>query len=172
VTQADGEDSRAEGGRSADSLVAALAAELEAGDVANEDVERLRAALGGGTEPGSLVARVEKLQRDVDDVLAYADALEVFLEESGTGEQLIAEFREDLTDVRAETKRLRTELDDLRASVERTESRIDDLEDGVDDGFEAVESGLDRLEAEVESLREWRSQVAAVLSEPISEDDG
>jgi hypothetical protein len=177
-------------GSAEESLVAALAAELEEGNVPEEDVERLREALGrSGGERTSTVARVEKLQRDVDEVLAYTDALAEFLDENGTGEELITDFREEVDDFREEVERFEADLDEVASATDRTEGRVDDLETEVEDSFEEVREDLGALRTEVEAvheeleegevaerlseleenvdnLRDWRGRLAQVLQEP------
>ena len=186
----DGPDAQAEGEATEESLVASLAAELEEGNVPDEDVERLRAALGQEESSSkSLVVRVEKLQRDVDEVLAYTDALADFLDENGTGEEMIAEFREEVDDFQAEMERFETDLEEVGTTADRTESRVDELETDLEDGFEDVRDDLTALREEVEevrdeledgdvderlstleedidSLQDWRGRLASVLQEP------
>ena len=196
VLEEDGDDDRQEATSEVDSesteesLVAALATELEDGNVPEEDVERLRGALGQeGRERKSVVVRVEKLQRDVDEVLAYTDALAEFLDESGTGEEVIAEFQEEVDDFRAEVERFGADLDEVETATDRTEGRVDDLEAEVEGGFEDVQADLaglredvegvreeledgdvderlSELEENVENLRDWRGRLASVLQDP------
>jgi hypothetical protein len=186
----DGPDAQAGSEATDESLVASLAAELEEGNVPDEDVERLRAALGQEESSSkSLVVRVEKLQRDVDEVLAYTDALADFLDENGTGEEMIAEFREEVDDFQAEMERFETDLEEVGTTADRTESRVDELETDLEDGFEDVRDDLTALREEVEevrdeledgdvderlstleedidSLQDWRGRLASVLQEP------
>lgn len=157
------------------SLAAALAAELEAGTVPADDVERLRAALGRHPdEPRGVVTRVEKLQHDVDEVLAYTDAL--------------AEFREEIDSFREEMGRLEADLNEAQTAARRAEDRVGDIETAVNDGFEEVkeelrvlraevrgvhragdgdiDERLSKLEQDVGDLRDWRGRLATVLREP------
>lgn len=173
-----------------ESLVGALAAELEEGTVPDDDIARLRAALGQRRgEPKSFVVRLEKLQRDVDKVLAYTDALTEFLDENGTGEEVIADFQEEVTDFREEIESFEADLDEVEAATDRTEGRVDDLETEVGDGFEEfhedmaalreevdevrdeledseVDERLSKLEENISNLRDWRGRLASVLQDP------
>ena len=182
--------SGADTGSTEESLVAALATELEEGNVPEDDVERLREALGQpGSERTSTVVRVEKLQRDVDEVLAYTDALAEFLDENGTGEEMIADFQEQVEDFREEMADFEADLDEVASATDRTEGRVDDLETEVEDRFGDAQEGLDALRGEleevreeledgdvderlseleqnVENLRDWRGRLASVLQEP------
>jgi hypothetical protein len=190
VPDEDGRDAQAGSESTEESLVASLATELEEGNVPDEDVERLRAALGQEESSSkSLVVRVEKLQRDVDEVLAYTDALADFLDENGTGEEMITEFREEVDDFQAEMERFETDLEEVGTTADRTESRVDGLETDLNDGFEDVRDDLTALREEVEevrneledgdvderlstleedidSLQDWRGRLASVLQEP------
>ena len=190
VTDEDGRDAQAGSESTEESLVASLATELEEGNVPDEDVERLRAALGQEESSSkSLMVRVEKLQRDVDEVLAYTDALADFLDENGTGEEMITEFREEVDDFQAEMERFETDLEEVGTAADRTESRVDGLETDLKDGFEDVRDDLTALREEVEevrneledgdvderlstleedidSLQDWRGRLASVLQEP------
>ncbi|MEF8853585.1 MAG: hypothetical protein V5A44_04135 [Haloarculaceae archaeon] len=165
-----GDDARFDEEESTATLVGDLADEIEAGTVPDAEVERLRTALLDGGS-GALTARVEKLQRDVDEVLAYATALEEFLDEHGTGQQLIEsvhddveEVRGEVGDLRADLEETRAELDEARTTADRTATRVDGVEDAVDETLAGVESELDRLDSEVESIQDWRRQLVSVLS--------
>jgi len=103
------------------SVVEELANELEAGTVPDAEIERLRAALFDD-ESGALEARVEKLQRDVDELLAYAGALEAFLDEHGSGEQLIETVRDDVDEVHGA-------VDDLEAELDRVDEKVASLQE-------------------------------------------
>ena len=141
------------------SVVERLAEELESGNVSEEHAERLRVALFDD-DSGSLAARVEKLQRDVDEVLAYASALEAFLDENGTGEEVIAETREEIAEIRSELEDLGTEVAETQRTVDRAATGLDDVEESVAD----VESELERVDSEIESLQEWRRELVSVMS--------
>lgn len=177
-------------GSAEESLVAALATELEEGNVPEDDIERLQAALGQHRDGRkSVVVRVEKLQRDVDEVLAYTDALAEFLDENGTGEEVITEFQEEVDDFREEMERFEADLDEVQTATDRTEGRVDGLETEVEDGLDEVQESLgalredvedvreelegghvderlSQLEQNVENLRDWRGRLAQVLQDP------
>jgi len=77
------------------SIAARLAAEIRDGTVDDDDLETIQSELD--LEPaGPEIAKVEHLQTRVEEVTAYTDALETFLEENGTGAQLIEELQTDL----------------------------------------------------------------------------
>ncbi len=78
-----------------------MAQEIRDQNVSPEDVKLLKRALDAVSEDDSDTggvndARIQRIQSDVADLRAYTDALEEFLEENGTGEDMIQEFGERL----------------------------------------------------------------------------
>jgi len=157
---ADGEAETA----SVESLVGALAAELRNGNVDEDDVKLLRKAFdlvddGSG---GSVDARIQRLQTEVADLLAYTDALEEFLDENGTAEQTIEGFREEVESLQSELQEVgelarghEEALADVQTTVDGVESTVDSLEselDGVLEEVETVRSEVEDVEGSVESV--------------------
>jgi predicted nucleic acid-binding Zn-ribbon protein len=149
---------------SVESLVGALAAELRNGNVDEDDVKLLRKAFdlvddGSG---GSVDARIQRLQTEVADLLAYTDALEEFLDENGTAEQTIEGFREEVESLQSELQEVgelarghEEALADVQTTVDGVESTVDSLEselDGVLEEVETVRSEVDDVEESVESV--------------------
>ncbi len=149
------------------SLLAALAREVRENDLPEEDVAALRQALGVSDEPdGSVEARVQRIQRDVADLRAYTDALEEFLDENGTGRQILEEAREGID-------QFEDRLDEFERTVERVEANVDETDAAtrelrsdvgeVRDEVEETAASVEDLEAEVatvgEDLDEVREQV-------------
>ncbi len=131
---------------SAESLVTALATELRNGSVPKEDVEQLRNALS--PEGGSTTARLDQLQRDITDLRAYANALEEFLDENGTGAELIEEFSEQVDSFEEDIERLETEVVvGLRRSFDDLEAEFENLESDVRSEFERVDELASQTEA-------------------------
>lgn len=130
----------------ADTLVTALAAELRNGSVPTEDVEQLRDALS--PNGGSTTARLDQLQRDITDLRAYANALEEFLDENGTGAELIEEFSEQVGAFEEDIERLETEVVvGLRRSFDDLEAEFENLESDVRSEFERVDELASQTEA-------------------------
>ncbi|WP_226012980.1 hypothetical protein [Halomicrobium salinisoli] len=168
------------------SVVEAMAEEIRNQNVDKEDVELLRKALdlAGEETGGSVQARVEKLQTDVSEVLAYTDALEEFLDENGTGDQMLEEFREEvesfesdleefrstvsdneeaLSELSSDVETVVSEVDDVGSQVESVESQVGDVESQVDD----VDSQVDDLAAQVE---DYESELEELREQATSED--
>lgn len=163
------------------SLATALAEEIRAGDVDDDDMEDLRDALGV-TADDSTNARIEHLQNTVADLEAYTGALEEFLDEEGDAQSLIEEVRDDfesagdrIDDIEADLEDLWAEVDqdfdeelaDIRDDVETFESDLEtiesDLEAATEERLDALEDDLDELEAELADVAEMRDRLASAL---------
>jgi len=135
---------------SVESLVGALAAELRNGNVNEDDVKLLRKAFdivddGSG---GSVDARIQRLQTEVSDLLAYTDALEEFLDENGTAEQTIEGFREEVESLQSELQ----EVGELARGHEETLSEIDSTVDSVESTVQSLESDVDEVLGDVDAV--------------------
>jgi len=168
---------------SVESLVGALAAELRNGNVDEDDVKLLRKAFdlvddGSG---GSVDARIQRLQTEVADLLAYTDALEEFLDENGTAEQTIEGFRNEVESLQSELQEVgelarghEEALADVQTTVDGVESTVDSLEselDGVLDEVESVRSEVDEVEDTVESVESTVDEVESSVDEVESSVD-
>ncbi|MBO4246320.1 hypothetical protein IL252_00635 [Halomicrobium sp. IBSBa] len=146
------------------SLVAAMANELRNNEVRKEDVQILRKAFDLASDDGSVTARIDKLQKDVSDVVAYTDALEEFLDENGTGEQLIDEFESEVEQFRSEVEEFESELASVKSTAAENGAQIDGLADGVEqidesvddvtDDVSELESTLEGVQDDLEEIRE------------------
>ena len=135
---------------SVESLVGALAAELRNGNVNEDDVKLLRKAFdivddGSG---GSVDARIQRLQTEVADMLAYTDALAEFLDENGTAEQTIEGFREEVESLQSELQ----EVGELARGHEETLSEIDSTVDSVESTVQSLESDVDEVLGDVDAV--------------------
>ncbi|XVH31235.1 hypothetical protein ACNS7O_12680 [Haloferacaceae archaeon DSL9] len=159
-------------------VAAALAAEIRDQNVSEDDLELLRNELGLGV-PRSVNVRIGRLQSQVADVAAYTDALEAFLDENGTGDEVIAslrseidelstavddemgDVRDDIADLDGELRRLderlSTEVETLSAELGALDEKVDDEE--LDD----VRARVGNLEAELESVGEFRERLGDVF---------
>ena len=123
-----------------DTLAATLARELRAGRVDADDRETLRDVLG---PRDSVSVRIDRLQSEVSEVAAYADALESFIDENGSGEQL----------VRRQTERVDALREDVETVTEETATNRADIET-IDDDVGSVEGEVEAVESEIETVRE------------------
>ncbi|MBX0285463.1 hypothetical protein [Haloarcula salinisoli] len=172
---ADGEDTE-DGGAAADgeapatgNVVAAMANEIRQNNVSAQDVKLLKRALDAVSqdsdpEGGVNTARINRIQNDIADLRAYTDALEEFLAENGTGDEIIEEYGERLDSFESQLDSFESEIESAKSAAEAATDEIDELggsvdslEDGLEDvegSVDAVEGELDDLEAEIEDVRE------------------
>jgi predicted nucleic acid-binding Zn-ribbon protein len=175
---AEGDAAPAGGAAAADGgLAATLAAEIRAGEVSEADLETLRGELDSGL-PRSADVRIRRLQSQFADLEAYTDAIEEFIDDEGTGAELVERLDAELEAVTTELEELqdgldaaaedrgaiRDGIDDLEGDLAATDERLDDVDeiavaaaDGVDDLHEradAIEGHLDDVESDVGDLVE------------------
>ena len=166
------------GGLDADRVVEALVTAVEEDAFTDEQRRTVADAFDVGP-PKTMMVRVEHLQREVDELTAYREALEGFIEEYGTGEGLVQQVREVLEqfteDVDAIEARLSAlsgrvddvddrlaALDDVRSRIETHESRLDELSSlgARVEELESLEPRVSDLEANDERLDELESRVS------------
>ena len=131
------------------SLAGALANEIRQQNVSGEDLKLLRRALDVAEQKdGANKARIEQLQSDISDLRAYTSALEEFLEENGTGQELIEDFEAELASFGNRLESIQSELD---ANSEEVQSVSEDVED-VSETVSSVDQDVDELGSEVEEV--------------------
>jgi predicted nucleic acid-binding Zn-ribbon protein len=163
-TGADADDADASATAAASgSVAAALAAELRAGDVPEEDVELLRTELDFGL-PRSADVRIRRLQAKMDDLQAYSDALAEFIDEEGTGQELV-------DGLRREVEALDEELDTFGDDLAAVEAGLDDAESDradIRDDVSTLEGDLAALDERVEDTAQQLSDVDDRASEAVA----
>ncbi|WP_436928856.1 hypothetical protein [Halosimplex halobium] len=159
-----------------DSLVGALAAEIRNQNVDAEDVKLLRKAFDlAEDDKGSVDARIQHLQTEVSDLLAYTSALEEFLDENGTGDEMIEEFREQVESFESELEEVRemasgheASISEVEETVASVESSMDALQSDMDevlDDVESVQNEVDSVQNEVDSVENTVDDVEEDLDE-------
>lgn len=169
---------------SSDDVAAALLADLRSGAVDDEVREALRDELIGGEVPPSMEVRLRHVQSRVEDLAAYTDALESFIDEQGTA-SVIQELDTEIDSIAESVATLESELKAERNERAEVEDRIVDIESqvteisAVDEELSEVRSKIDDLgsrlgstegdvEETAEDLGAIRSEVRA-LSEDVAE---
>ena len=141
-----------------ESVAAALAAELRAGTVDDDDVATLRDHLdvadATSEVPKSLDVRLRRVQSKVADLDAYTAALEDFLDENGSGEELIVGFREDVSEVEEELEAIEDELTALRSDQTALEEDIEDVESTVEERATELEATVAERTSELDERME------------------
>jgi polyhydroxyalkanoate synthesis regulator phasin len=143
----------------ADGLVDALVAELEAGDVTDEQRETLAEALGYASED-SLDVRLRHVQSRMDEFAAYADALEEVIDEHGTADAFMDEI-----DERVET--VEEQVDGVEERFEEMAERLDDVAKtaATDEETEALRDDVADLEADIAEVAGMRETLLQALSD-------
>lgn len=141
-------------GATAGGVAEALAQEIREGDVAEDDLELLREELDLGL-PRSADVRIQRLQRTVADLNAYADALEEFIDEEGTAEELIDSFRGDVeqlseavAELEADLEATGEDVETLRSDLTSTDHRLE----GVDEDVQDLETDVEDLDEEIDTV--------------------
>ena len=143
-------------------VVAAMADEIRQNNVSAQDVKLLKRALDAvsgdsDSQSGIDTARINRIQGDIADLRAYTDALEEFLAENGTGDELLEEFGQRLDGFEAELDSFEAEISTATEEIGSLDGEVDSLGDGLDDvegSVDSIEGELDELAAEIEGLRE------------------
>ncbi|PSP41286.1 hypothetical protein BRC66_02995 [Halobacteriales archaeon QH_2_66_30] len=163
-----------------ESLADRLVAELRAGNVSTENRRYLQRELGGVQPRGSVDARLQQLQAKLSDFEAYADAVEEFLDEGGTAEQLtetvetrLDAFEDDLRTLESTVAELAelqgdvADLDELTSTVADHESELESLDgdlSSLDEDMSSLEEDLSSVQEGLETVREEVDAVSAELS--------
>jgi uncharacterized protein YoxC len=159
------------------SVVAAMAAEIRSNDVPMQDLKLLQRAIdqlsdgdtnGSAPSSGARDARIERLQTDIADLRAYTDALEEFLEENGTGEQLIEDFESQLESFSSDLDAMESELAETSETVESVASEMSTVSsemDEVTDEVGDIESSVSEMEESVETLQSAVEELETEVTE-------
>ena len=170
---ADGEAAEGQGGAAAGTNVTrALLAEIKRGEVEDEVLTALKQTLGngagGGSGGGAADARIQHLQNEISDLAAYTEALEEFLAENGTGEQMIQDFRTQLNSFQDELDEIQSMAVQNREAVEGMESTVSQVEgkvDSIDGTVDSLDESVSHVESEVDEMSETVDSVTGEVEE-------
>lgn len=141
-----------------ESVAERLATELQNGDVTDDNLDILAAHFDASqSRSGSEAARLEQLEKDVRNLRAYTNALEAFLDEEGTAQEIIDEFEQKIDTVEADFEALQETTSTLEEQVQSVESglgRVDGSIDSLSSELEEFESEMESLEEDLDSLDE------------------
>ncbi len=141
------------------SVAAALADEIRAGEVSSEDLSVLQQELDFDT-PESTNVRIRHLQSRVDDLSAYTEALEEFIDDNGTANILIDDFESEVESVREEVGEMSYEIESAKDEGAQARARVADLETNLGtlesdvDELNELGSNLDGLESQLNDLED------------------
>ena len=148
-----------------DDVVEMLINSLERG-LSDEQRERLRRAIGDAVRPrSSLVVQVRYLQSRFEELAAYIDALEEFIDENGTADELLAEMADELESVQTDVDRIQDQYEEVDTRVEEAETRHDEFRSSVESRHVELESELTDLEESLtDDLRSTETELESRVS--------
>ena len=142
----------------ASDLVGTLADAIRNDEVSDDDLDTLQDAFGGASN--STHVEIDHLQSRVSELEAYSDALEAFIDEEGTAQQLVSDIEGDVAALSTELDDLNGEFAEVEASVENAaddreaiRGRIGDVEADVA-AVDDLEETVERVRGDVEALDE------------------
>jgi predicted nucleic acid-binding Zn-ribbon protein len=132
-----------------ETVVARMAAEIRQQQVSADDVRLLRKALEmAGDNDGSTSAKVDQIQDDIADLRAYTNALEEFLDENGTAQEILDGFEQQVSSFESQISNLQSSLE---ANSEQLES-VTATVDGFDDDIQSLSTEIDSISEELDSV--------------------
>lgn len=132
-----------------ETLIDRLVAELEAEAGSKESREYLRENFAAKSRSNSVDARIRQLQSDLADLRAYTNALETFLDDRGSANEIIGEFEDRIDSFEDELSSLESNVDNHEELISNVQNRSD----GIEERLESTSSDLDSLTGTVEELR-------------------
>lgn len=121
--------------------------QLESGALSDEDLEALREALGVETRR-STATRIEHVESRLTEFEAYIEALEAFIDDNGTADEIIADLEATVDDLNETVASVEDELEGIRE--QQTDLR--EAVDGHDEALSTVEERMNALEGKIEAL--------------------
>ncbi|MFB6188418.1 MAG: hypothetical protein ABEI57_00905 [Halapricum sp.] len=167
-----GGDSSENGQADLSNVTTMLLAEIHHGAVDEDVVRALRKELSlngsSGSGGGATDARIQHLQNEVSDLAAYTEALEEFLADNGTGDQMIEDFRDQLHSFENELDQIQSIAVENNEQMGTVQSSVDDISGQVSDVEETVSSmdgRVDDVEGTVESVDEEVDAIGGDVNE-------
>ena len=171
----EGDDEAAHGGSGGTvavengSLAGALATEIREQNVSGEDLKLLRRALEVAAQnDGVNEARIEQLQSDIADLRAYTGALEEFLDENGTGDEVIQDFESQLASFDDRLQSVQSEIQSNSEQVEAVSEEVAAVSDTVsqvDEEVGTLGDEVDSVSGEMDAVRDDVDTVSSELDE-------
>jgi len=136
------------------------------------DVDAIREAVDATSVPSTTKARVDHLQSRVENLAAYTEAVDEFLDEEGTAQEVIRRFKQAVADVADDVEDLRERIGDTTADVEDVhddvsvlEARADDLDDRIDRVAADLSTEVDEAERRIDDNEEGLGAVRSTVDE-------
>jgi predicted nucleic acid-binding Zn-ribbon protein len=145
-------------------LLARLTTELEEKHASDEELAALEDHLSRLTTDRrdgrtSLEARLQRAERELNELSAYTDALSEFLDERGAGQELLDELEAQAAEVQSRLGDVSDDVSALDERLETVEAREKRL-DAFDDRFGDVTDRLDQITDRLDDLDERQDATA------------
>ncbi|SIR06415.1 hypothetical protein SAMN05421858_1294 [Haladaptatus litoreus] len=159
------------------SVAAALADEIRAGEVSDADLKLIQQELDLDT-PESTNVRIRHLQSRVDDLSAYTEALEEFIDDNGTAQTVIDGFESEVEALRDELGAMDDDIESAKDEGAQARARVADLEtdleelDGKLNDVDDLGDNLDTLDTQLNDLEDLvatNTQEASALDDEIED---
>lgn len=149
VNDADEDDGEELGNENLESEV-----QIKDGDAEDdtEETEPKSVENGDVSAPESLKVQIRDIQAKMQEFEAYVGALEEFLNEEGTGEQVIEQVQDDINEIESQLENVDDEIESRVSQTEEQIEAISDKVDGQNEKIEGVESEVDNIEGNVRGL--------------------
>jgi|APHM01.1.fsa_nt_gi Chromosome segregation ATPases len=161
-----------------DGVAAALADEIRSGTVDDEDLSLLAENLEL-VDHGSVSVQIEHIQSQLADLEAYTSALEEFLNEEGTAQQVFADLRNDMNKISNNIADLSSRIDhansnrqevkevaeEARSTANSIDSRVTDISASVEDNSESVTDLTSQLQAATGDMDSLDSALGEIRDE-------
>ncbi|MFC7072099.1 hypothetical protein ACFQJ7_04325 [Halovenus rubra] len=150
-------------------VVEQMAAEIREQEVSAEDVKLLRKAFKmAGDDNGATAAKVDQVQDDVADLRAYTSALEEFLDENGTGQEILNDLESKVETFDSELSTVESSLETNSKQLETVTETVEEFQGDIqslDDDIETVSNEMDSLSGEVDNVTDQVQTIDDNLSE-------
>lgn len=157
-------------------IIEQLITELNTGDIDESVKDDLRNELNDA-DSRSVEVRIKRLQSTVADLDAYTEALQAFLDENGTAQELLGSLDERLETATTDITALEEQVETVEMTAEQTATELDDTTDRVDEleqrlgsDLDDVGEEIDQLHADISELQEFKQQVESAFAQPSVDD--
>ena len=113
----------------------------------------------------SLELRVMYLQSRFQALATYIDAMEAFLDDHGTAEDVLTEVLDELHAVREQLEAVHDEQATLDARLEAIEDRTDRLDSALEHRTDVVESDMQQLEERLEAIETTQGTIQSQVEQ-------
>ncbi|MFC6732435.1 MULTISPECIES: hypothetical protein [unclassified Haladaptatus] len=163
------------------SVAAALATEIRQGRVSGDDLDVLREELDIAERDDSKDVRINHLQSQVADLVAYTSALEEFIDENGPGRQLLDDLKNEFANVNDDLRDLNLDIESNERAISTLEDDSLELRDNIDDLDEdtatirgdlaTVEEDVLDVRGDVDELEDDVSRLDATIDDVVAQQE-